>query len=92
VLASALVEEILLLLKPLLADSSNKKLCPVVQTTPSMKPISEGSLEMEIAVASYNRFVMSYAGATVWCDRHFKYSSTVYCTLLQRGYICLMNS
>jgi hypothetical protein len=57
VLASALLEEIFLLLKPLLIDFSNKKLSPVVQPTPLMKPISEGSLEMEVAAASYSRFV-----------------------------------
>jgi hypothetical protein len=68
VLASALLKEILLLLKPLLADSSNKKLSPVIQTTPLMRPISEGSLEMEIAVASINRFVLPYhVVATVGC-------------------------
>jgi hypothetical protein len=57
VLASALLEEIFLLLKPLLIDFSNKKLSPVVQPTPLMKPISEGSLEMEVAAASCSRFV-----------------------------------
>ncbi|KDR22947.1 Vacuolar protein sorting-associated protein 13B [Zootermopsis nevadensis] len=55
VLASALLEEVLLLLKPFLADSSTKTLPLVVHATPLMKPISEGSLEMEIAGANYNR-------------------------------------
>lgn len=67
VLASALLEEVLLLLKPFLADSSTKTLPLVVHATPLMKPISEGSLEMEIAGANYNRFVLPYhAGTTFW--------------------------
>jgi hypothetical protein len=66
-LASALLEEILFMLKPFLVDSLNKKPSPGIQPTSLMDPLSEGSPDMEIAVTSYSRLVLPYyAVATVF--------------------------
>jgi hypothetical protein len=61
-LASALLEEILFLLKPLLVDSSGKKVSPEIQPTALMKPVSEGSFEMDNVGTSYSRFVFPNHG------------------------------
>jgi hypothetical protein len=62
-LASALLEEILFLLKPLLVDSLGKKVSPEIQPTALMKPLSEGSFEIDNAGTSYSRFVLPYHAA-----------------------------
>jgi hypothetical protein len=54
-LASALLQEILLLLKPLLVDLPN------VQPTSLMKTVSEATVEMDIAGTTYSRSVLSYS-------------------------------
>jgi len=59
-LASALLQEILLLLKPLLVDVPNKKHSPSIQPTSLMKTVPEGALEMDIAGTSYSRSVLAY--------------------------------
>jgi len=63
-LASALLQEILLLLKPLLVDLPNKKHSPGIQPTSLMKTVAESTLEMDIAGTSYSRSVLSYCLAS----------------------------
>jgi hypothetical protein len=58
-LASALLEEILFLLKPLLVDSLDK-VSPEIWPTALKKPVSEGSFEVENAGTNYSRFVLHY--------------------------------
>jgi hypothetical protein len=58
-LASALLKEILLLLKPLFIDLPNKKHTPGVQPTFFMKTVSEEAIDMGIAATSYSRSVLS---------------------------------
>jgi hypothetical protein len=59
-LASALLQEILLLLKPLLVDLQNKKHSPGVQAASFMKTISEDTLEIDMAGTGYSRSVLCY--------------------------------
>jgi hypothetical protein len=59
-LASALLEEILFLLKPLLVDSLDKDAYPEICPTALKKPVSEGSFEVENAGTNYSRFVLHY--------------------------------
>jgi hypothetical protein len=59
-LASALLEEILFLLKPLLVDSLGKEGSPETWPTALKKPISEGSFEADNAGTNYSRFVLPY--------------------------------